>query len=62
VEPVRSALAAVNGVVDAQVVFEGHEAVVRYDPARCSVADLIAAVAAIRDPNMPVQFRASVKK
>jgi copper chaperone CopZ len=59
---VRSALVAVNGVQEAQVFFEGNEAVVRYDPTRCSVADLIAAVAAVKDPAMPVQFRAELKK
>jgi hypothetical protein len=57
---VRSALAAVTGVAEAQVMFEGHEALVRYDAAQCSISDLIAAVAAIKDPNMPVQFRAQV--
>ena len=58
----RSALLAVNGVIRAQVFFEGHEALVDYDPTRCTVADLIAAVGAVNDPTMPVKFRAEVKK
>jgi copper chaperone CopZ len=62
VEPVRSALAAVNGVVRADVFFEGHEAVIEYDASRCTVDDLIAAVGGVKDPTMPVTFRAEVKK
>ena len=58
----RSALLAVDGVVRAQVSFEGREASVDYDPARCTVADLIAAVAAAKDPLMPVTFQAVVKQ
>jgi copper chaperone CopZ len=59
---VRSALLGVNGVIRAQVTFAGHEAIVDYDPARCGVDDLIAAVGNLKDPTMPVQFRAAVKK
>ena len=58
----RSALASVNGVIRAQVFFEGREAVVDYDPKQCKVTDLIAAVAAVKDPQMPVVFRATVKQ
>ena len=58
----RSALAGVNGVIRAEVSFERREAVVDYDATQCSVADLIAAVAAVKDPAMPVTFRAEVKK
>ena len=58
----RAALAAVKGVGRAGVVFERHEAYVEYDPTQCSVEMLLAAVAAAKDPNMPVVFRAAVKK
>ena len=58
----RSALLSVKGVSRANVQFEGHEAQVEYDPAQCRVEDLILAVAKIKDPAMPVQFRASVKQ
>jgi copper chaperone CopZ len=59
---VQSALLAVNGVVRAQVSFEGQEAVIDYDPTRCKVADLIVAVESVKDSAMPVRFRATVKK
>jgi copper chaperone CopZ len=47
---VRSALLAVNGVASAQVTFEGHEALVEYDPAQCDVDTLVAAVASVKHP------------
>jgi len=59
---VRSALAAVRGVSLATVSFERHEASVDYDPTQCRVDDLLAAVAAIKDPTMPTTFSAAVKK
>ena len=58
----RSALAAVKGVSDANVTFEGHEARVQYDPALCSVAELVAAVARASDPALPMPFGATLKK
>lgn len=57
----RSALANVKGVSRAAVTLEGHEARVEFDPDTCSVSDLIAAVANIRYPAMPVTFSAAVK-
>ena len=58
----RSALLSVKGVARALVTWEGHEAFVEYDPAQCSVAALIAAVANAKDPAVPMQFGATVKK
>ena len=58
----RSALLSVKGVARAVVTWEGHEAVVEYDPAQCSVDALIAAVANVKDPAMPMTFGATVKK
>ena len=58
----RSALLSVQGVMGAQVSFADHEAVVEYDPARCRVDDLIAAVGSAKAEGMPVPFRAAVKK
>ncbi len=58
----RSALLSVKGVTRAHVQLEGHEARVEYDPAQCRVDDLIAAVAKVKDPAMPMQFSATVKK
>lgn len=58
----RSALAAVKGVSRATVTFEGREAQVEYDPTQCSVGDLLAAVARVKDPAMPMTFSATVKK
>lgn len=58
----RSALLSVKGVQRADVVFEGHEARVEYDPTQCSVNDLIGAVANAKAPTMPTQFGATVKK
>jgi copper chaperone CopZ len=59
---VRSALLSVKGVRRAQVLLEGHAAHVEYDPAQCSVENLIAAVAQAKAPAMPMQFSATVKK
>ena len=58
----RSALAGVKGVSRATVTLEGHQAQVEYDPNQCRVSDLLAAVASIRDPAMPVSFSATVKQ
>ena len=58
----RSALLSVKGVVRADVLFEGHEAHVEYDPTQCDVSSLIAAVANVKDPTMPMTFGATVKK
>lgn len=58
----RSALVAVKGVSQATVSFERHEADVEYDATQCSVADLVAAVARIKDRAMPTTFSAMVKK
>jgi copper chaperone CopZ len=41
---VRSALLSVNGVTRARVTLEEGEAVVTYDPAQASLADLLEAV------------------
>jgi copper chaperone CopZ len=59
---VRSALAAVKGVSQATVSFERREADVEYDATQCNVADLVAAVARIKDATMPTTFSAIVKK
>jgi copper chaperone CopZ len=59
---VRSALLSVKGVARAQVTLENHEAYVEYDPTQCTVSTLIAAVANLKDPAMPVTFGATVKK
>jgi copper chaperone CopZ len=58
---VQSALLSVNGVRDARVSFEEHEAVVTYDPSRCSVDDLIAAVAKTEVPATANRFGAKLK-
>jgi copper chaperone CopZ len=52
----------VNGVSRATVTLEGHVAQVDYDPRRCSVDDLIAAVAKAKDQSTPMTFSATVKK
>ena len=52
----RSALLAVKGGA-----FENREAVVDYDPTQCRVSDLIAAVAAAKDPAMPGHVRRHVE-
>jgi copper chaperone CopZ len=59
---VRSALASVKGVSRATVTLVGHEAQVEYDDAQCSVSDLLAAVASIKDPAVPISFSATVKQ
>jgi hypothetical protein len=59
---VRSALAAMKGVSRATVTFEGHEAQIEYDPAQCSVVALVAAVANVKIPDMPMTFSATVKR
>lgn len=56
--PVREALMAVKGVTRADVTFEGHEAVVTYDPSQATVDDLIRAVDSIEGP---IRFRARRK-
>ena len=53
---------SVDGVTHAEVSFERREAQVEYDPRRCAVEDLIAAVAKGKDPSMPTTFRATVKQ
>lgn len=58
----RSALASVKGVSRATVTLVGHEAQVEYDDAQCSVSDLLAAVASIKDPAVPISFSATVKQ
>ena len=40
----QSALESVDGVKEAKVSLEGHEAVVKYDPEKAKVEDLIKAV------------------
>jgi hypothetical protein len=59
---VRSALASVKGVSRATVTLIGREAQVEYDHTQCGVSDLIAAVASIRDPALPISFSAAVKR
>jgi hypothetical protein len=58
---VQSALLSVTGVRDARVSFERHDAVVSYDPSRCSVDDLIAAVGKTEVPATAKRFSAKVK-
>ena len=58
----RSALAAVKGVTHAFVTLEGHEARVLYDPAKSSIADLVAAVERASDPAAAMAFKATVKR
>ena len=58
----RSALASVKGVSRAKVTLVGHEAQVEYDDAQCTVSDLLAAVAGISDPAVPMAFSATVKQ
>jgi copper chaperone CopZ len=55
---VRSALLSVNGVTRARVTLEEHEALVTYDPARASVADLLEAVKKAQGPS---EYSAEVK-
>ena len=50
-----------TGVRRDDVFFEGYEARVDYNATPCNVETQIAAVAAVKDPNMPTVFRA-IKK
>jgi copper chaperone CopZ len=59
---VRSALLSVKGVARARVSLENHEAVVDYDPAQCTVEDMIAAVGKAEGVWSPGQYQATVKK
>jgi copper chaperone CopZ len=59
---VRAALLSVKGVTRARVTFEGHEAVVTYDPKQATVKDLIKAVGDAEGPMVPNQFSAKVKE
>ena len=47
----RSALLSVDGVTRARVTLEEHEAVVTYDPARATVADLLEIVKHAQGPS-----------
>ena len=58
----RSALLSVKGVTRARVSLENHEAVVDYDPAQCTVDDMIAAVGKADGVETPRQYKATVKK
>lgn len=55
----RSALEAVKGVKEAKVSLENHEAVVKFDPERVKVEDLIKAVKEARGMNA---YEGKVKK
>ena len=55
----RSALLSINGVTRARVTLEEHEAVVTYDPAQASVADLLEAVTHAQGPS---DYSAEVKQ
>ena len=58
----RSALLSVKGVTRAQVSLPENEAVVTYDPAQCTVEDMIKAVSKAEGVETPGQYGASVKK
>ena len=58
----RSALLSVKGVARARVSLETQEAVVDYDPAQCTVAQMIAAVGKAEGSDTPGQYKATVKK
>lgn len=58
----RSALLSVKGVARARVSLENHEAVVDYDPAQCTVEQMIAAVGKAEGIETPGQYKATVKK
>ena len=59
----RSALLSVKGVTRAQVTLERYEAVVTYDPAVATVAQMIKAIAEAEGPqDGRGQYRATVKK
>jgi copper chaperone CopZ len=59
---VRSALLSVKGVSRARVSLESSEAVVDYDPAQCTVDQMIAAVGKAEGIDTPGQYKATVKK
>ena len=54
----QSALKKVKGVKDVKVLLSDHEAVVKYDPAECTVDDLLKAV---KDTKGKHSFSAKVK-
>jgi copper chaperone CopZ len=56
---VRSALLSVNGVTRVRVTLEEGEAVVTYDPAQASLADLLEAVSHAQGPSA---YSAEVKQ
>jgi copper chaperone CopZ len=58
---VRSALLAVKGVSRAQVVLEGREAIVTYDPSETTVQQLIEAVNQAEGPSESISYRAVIK-
>lgn len=58
----RSALLSVKGVARARVSLETQEAVVDYDPAQCTVNQMIAAVRKAEGIETPGQYNATVKK
>ena len=58
----RSALLSVKGVTRARVSLADNEAVVTYDPAQCTVDDMIKAVSKAEGVETPGQYSASVKK
>ena len=57
----RSALLDVKGVKRAKVTLETNEALVTYDPAQVTVADLLHAVAQAQGPDVQA-YSAKVKK
>ncbi len=58
----RSALLSVKGVARARVSLDDHEAVVDYDPAQCTVEEIIAAVSKAEGVDSPGQYKATIKK
>lgn len=58
----RSALLSVKGVSRARVSLESSEAVVDYDPAQCTVDQMIAAIGKAEGIDTPGQYKATVKK
>jgi copper chaperone CopZ len=58
---VRSALLAVKGVSRAQVVLEGREAIVTYDPRETTVQQLIEAVNQAQGPSESIKYHAAIK-
>jgi copper chaperone CopZ len=59
---VRSALLSIKGVSRARVSLESSEAVVDYDPAQCTVDQMITAVGKAEGIDTPGQYKATVKK